>query len=132
VLENRGHVVSRNAHINFRWGIAPLSNLDTFVRKGSYSKTIPQLVVGGFNEPVDIGIKLGYEFSEQKYTVKIEGSYDFDNGFGDRISDTFCYFYLGHYQARMEDGDIETGSPNFWTCTDFLPRLRYVRTHPPK
>jgi hypothetical protein len=130
VLENRGHVVSRDAYITFRWGVAPLSNPEVFVRQGNYSNTIPQLI-GGFDKPLDIGIELGQEFAKQKYTVKIEGSYDFDNGFGDRISDTFCYFYLAHYRTVLQDGGIETGGLNFWSCADFAQKVRYIGTHPP-
>lgn len=130
VLENRGHVVSRNAHINFQWRIAPLNNLDTSIRQGTYSHTFPQLVVGGSVEPLDIGINLKQEFSEQRYTVKIEGTYDYDNAFEDRISENFCYFYLAHYRASMEDGGVESGGPSFWPCSNFAQKVRYVRTHP--
>lgn len=129
VLENHGHVVSKNAHVNFRWGIAPLSNLDAFVQQGTYSQTISQLVIGGSNEPLDIGAKLGQEFSRQKYTVKIDGTYDFDNGFGDRFSNTFCYFYLAHYRASMEAGGVESGGPSFWPCSNFAQKVSYVRAH---
>jgi hypothetical protein len=129
VLENRGHVISRNAHISFEWGIAPLNSLDTSIQQGTYSHTFPQLVVGGSVEPLNIGISLGQEFSMQRYTVKIEGTYDYDNGFEDRISENFCYFYLAHYRASMEDGGVESGGPGFWPCSNFAQKVRYVRTH---
>lgn len=129
VLENRGHVVSRNAHINFQWRIAPLNSLDTSIRQGTYSHTFPQLVVGGSVEPLDIDINLRQEFSEQRYTVRIEGTYDYDNGFEDRISENFCYFYLAHYRASMEDGGVESGGPSFWPCSNFAQKVRYVRAH---
>ena len=130
VLENRGHVISRNAHIDFQWRIAPLNSPDTSIRQGTYSHTFPQLVVGGSVDPLNIGIYLGQEFSVQKYTVKIEGTYDYDNGFDDRISENFCYFYLAHYRASMEDGGVESGGPGFWPCSNFAQKVSYVRTHP--
>jgi len=130
VLQNSGHVVSPNAHLYFRWNIASLYNLNTSIREGNYSHTVPQLVIGGFNEPVDIGTKLGQEFSAQKYTVKIEGTYDFDNGFGDRFTERFCFTYLGHFQDLTEDGGIENGGPGFWPCGSATEKIRWVKAHP--
>ena len=44
ILENRGHVISPNAHIDFWWGTSKLSSLGTFIRQGHYSQTFPQLI----------------------------------------------------------------------------------------
>ncbi|HEV2297902.1 MAG TPA: hypothetical protein VGR72_05245 [Candidatus Acidoferrales bacterium] len=130
VLENRGSVISPYAHISFRWGISTLSKPDAFLRQGNYSNTIPQLPPGGHGELLDIGITPGENFAGQEYTVKIEGSFDFDNGFGDRPpAQTFCYYYLGKAQVLSEQGTIETDSAGFTPCSDFPERLAYFQTH---
>lgn len=128
VLENHGHVVSPNAHIKFQMSTAPLFDLNKMTLVGSYSETIPQLTVGGWNHPYDIGLNPGRDFINQKYTVKIEGTYDFDNGFGDRFTDKFCYLYLAHYLAKTDDGGTENGGPGFWPCDQFQEKLHFVRT----
>jgi len=131
-LDNRGHVTSPNAHVDFTIRTAPLSNLDKLSAPRHCSGTIAQLAPGGEGPICDIGLSPGSEFAEQKYTVKIEGSYDFDNGFGDRLSQTFCRFYIGRWQAKNTSGQIETGTGGFLPCADFREQLNYIRSHPPK
>jgi len=129
VLENHGHVVSPNAHINLEWRVAKLSDLNVALSKGEYSRTVPQVTVGGWSEPIDIGVTIGQEFSEQKYTVKIEGTYDFDNGFGDRFTENFCNVWLGHALTKPDTGGIENTGAGLIPCNLFEEKLRYFQSH---
>ena len=128
-LSHRGQLISTNTTINVR--ITPLTfpGLRQLGQTRSYSEMIPQIDKGwGMNYPAPFSAP-PTSIESQSVTIKIEGNFNYDNGFGQRFDKTFCYLYIGSYvfDIAPQSQAISSGGNSFYTCSQFPIELESVR-----
>jgi hypothetical protein len=72
------------------------------------------------------------KFTAEKYTMKFSGSFSFDNGFGNEITQNFCFDWLGGYEWKGIGpwiGIAGTRTPGFVRCADFADEITTARKH---
>jgi hypothetical protein len=107
-------------HVQFTVSILSFPNRRTFGTPITYSKTITQLSPQGFSVSYPVPAGFGAENKElvtQTKTLRMEGSFDYQNGFGTQESPTnFCYIYIGHFDFNIAPGQSAYGPPGFQEC----------------
>jgi hypothetical protein len=127
-LSNGGHVIAPEAQINFKLNITSFPEKTTVYQSNSYTIVAPQVGPGGWSSqyPLPNFSAQDHQFSTQKRTVTVEGTFGFDNGFGDKFEQDFCFSYVGKYNTKNEDGGSTSGGGGFFPCGRFKEVVDYV------
>ncbi len=55
----------------------------------------------------------------QFMSLLVRGTYQYDNGFGGKFNETFCYAFLGHPSIKLSDGTVHGHRSQFVRCNDW-------------
>jgi len=71
------------------------------------------------------------DFRDQKDTFTFKGSIGFDNGFGDKFTQSFCVSWLGYYRVPPveEHEGMESGGGAFVPCEGFKDEVAFLKAH---
>jgi len=123
---NSGHIIARNVHVSLeisRWTLPQERALgkpiyqDWTIAAISPNKT-PIAHVIRLNLPADQMVLL----NEMQQTIKISGSFVYDNGFSDIVTQPICSKYL-FYVARNKSGRETGRGGGFQSCEQFPAAL---------
>jgi hypothetical protein len=130
-LLNNGHVIAPEVHATVTIELLTFPDLKPIRKDGPITESIKQGPVGqnvlSISRILNGWPEQRMNFTSQNRTVRLSGSYGFDNGFGDVIeAKPFCAMYLGDYSVTQDDGGRLTGGGGFDTCEHFanlVPKL---------
>lgn len=136
---NAGEGISPISHVNFQISVTNFPDGDVLSKSQVYERTVYQMrkgdngPIGSFYVPFIEDSDLQY--LTQKRTVHIEGTYTYDNGFGDEKTIPICQSFLGRYTIYNPDGSSGGNNPQFLDCSDTTSRLAILakeQLRPPK
>jgi hypothetical protein len=119
-LKNEGHVIANAVHIQAAIRVIQIAGEKRIGREWSCESSITvlppdkpqyrQCVIKGLLSNEDLTL-----IASLKRTIGIDGSYTYDNGFGETKTEPMCFRYAP--QVKTKYG--MDGSGHFVTCTDF-------------
>jgi hypothetical protein len=128
LILNQGHVIAPQAHATFQIDIVTFPKLTRVFKSQSYTIVVPQLGPSGWSQryPLQDFAPQERQFSTQRKTITVKGTLGFDNGFGDKFEQPFCYSYVGSYNVKNEGGGSTSGGGGFVPCDSFKELVSYI------
>jgi len=131
-LLNQGHVIAPEVHASLQ--IDTVSFVDLKTVFGSQKVTVVgQQVRDGSNWSKTYKLSNftqdDQRFATQTRTVNLRGTFGFDNGFGRKYEQPVCYWSIGSYNTKNDDGGSTSGGPGFMPCDGFKEFVSFVRKH---
>jgi len=124
---NGGEIPSPVAYANFQITIAAFPNGEVLWKSETYKRIAYQIGKNSNGGVWDFDVPLiessDSAYLTQKRTVRIEGTYTYDNGFGDKISIPVCQSLLGFYTLYHPDGSSNSDGNRFLDCADMASKL---------
>ena len=131
LILNQGHVIAPQAQATFKIDIVTFPNLNRLLESQTYTIVVPQLGPSGWSQryPLRDFAPQERQFATQRKTITVKGTLGFDNGFGDKFEQPFCYSYVGSYNIKNEGGGSTSGGDGFMPCERFEELVPYILKH---
>lgn len=128
-LLNQGHVIAPDTHMDFEIDEMTFPGMTQLSQPQKFTVVVPQLLAPGNwsqSYPIPSFPRQEQQFSTQKRTFTVKGTFKFDNGFGERFDKDFCYSYIGLYNTRNANDGSTSGGGGFVPCEKFKDLVSYV------
>ncbi len=130
-LTNSGHVISEKVETQFQIFHTTKDGTQQLSKPKNYSATIPQLIPGpgiSWQRDFQLGSEPSRYYSNAGDTFTIKGTLHFDNGFGTKVEQPYCFTYIGKYKtARPPLDAVVTEGDAFLSCEDFKSTIEYLK-----
>jgi hypothetical protein len=134
-LLNKGHVVSPEVGLRFQVNRVSFPSLKPLWESRIHTESANQ-IGDGWSQRYSLS-EFWPDFSSreqqaatQTKTITVRGTFKFDNGFGDKFQQEFCFSYLGSYNVKNEEGRGSTsGGAGFLYCDGFGEKVSYILKH---
>jgi hypothetical protein len=131
-LPNRGHVTAPEAHASFQIDTVSFPDLTATLESKTETIVTHQLVPGGAwgqNYALPGFTQRELQFTTQRKTITVKGTFGYDNGFGSKFEEPICYSFIGSYNIKNEDAGSTSGGGGFFPCEGFEEKVSYISKH---
>src|SRR5713101_1112753 len=127
---NGGHIIAPKTNAALRIETLSFPDLKTVLNSRTEMLTINEFGAGGsYSKLITVHDFPGPDrnFISQTKTIRVSGTFSYDNGFGDQFQEPICHAYIGRYNLKNEGYAGSTGGGDgFYPCDRFNELVPYI------